>query len=225
MIQFNELLLALFMTSCLMLAVSSRLLHCIRLVALQGIILGILPLSLAGMSGAGGNWTMAVINLTLKGVLLPLLLLLAMKKAGVKRELEPIVGYSFSAAAVLLMALCSFYLGRILQLPSGASALAGIAIPAAFTTVMTGLFLIIARKKALTQVIGFLVFENGITLFGAAVMREHPVIVELGILLDVLVLVFIMGITVFQISREFSHIDADRLNQLDDISTGREVQR
>ena len=56
-------------------------------------------------------------------------------------------------------------------------------------------------------------------------MREHPVIVELGILLDVLVLVFIMGITVFQISREFSHIDADRLNQLDDISTGREVQR
>ncbi|MBO5668394.1 MAG: hydrogenase [Lentisphaeria bacterium] len=225
MTQFNELLLALFMASCLMLAVSSRLLHCIRLVALQGIILGILPLSMAAMAGTGGYWPMAAINLTLKGILLPVLLFAAMKKAGVKRELEPVIGYSFSAIAVLAMALFSFYLTGMLQLPSGASPLAGIAIPSAFTTVMTGLFLIIARKKALTQVIGFLVFENGITLFGAAAMREHPVMVELGILLDVLVLVFIMGITVFQISREFAHIDADKLNQLDDISTVKEVQK
>ena len=92
-----------------------------------------------------------------------------------------------------------------------------------FAAGATGLFIVLARKKALTQVIGFLVFENGITLFGAAVMREHPVIVELGILLDVLVLVFIMGIAVNQINREFSHIDSDRLNSLDDI-TGNEVE-
>ena len=110
-----------------------------------------------------------------------------------------------------------------LTIPRGASEVAGFAVPVAFTAVFTGLFMVIARKKALTQVIGFLVFENGITLFGAAVMREHPVIVELGILLDVLVLVFIMGIAVNQINREFSHIDSDRLNSLDDI-TGNEVE-
>ena len=79
--------------------------------------------------------------------------------------------------------------------------------------------------KALTQVIGFLMFENGITLFGTAVMREHPVIVELGILLDVLALVFIMGITVYQIRREFDHIDSDKLNLLDDLSENMEAEK
>ena len=220
---FNEFLLALFFLSCLMLAVSSRLVHCIRLVVLQGLILGIIPLTLAE-SFHFDHLPLALVNLLLKGVLLPLLLLRTMKRAGVKRELEPVVGYSFSAVTVLLLALFRFFIAGKLAVPSNSSSLAGLAIPAAFTTVMTGLFIVLARKKALTQVIGFLVFENGITLFGAAVMREHPVIVELGILLDVLVLVFIMGITVHQISREFSHIDADRLNQLDDLPESEEVR-
>ena len=223
MTQFNELLLALFLLSCLMLAVSSRLLHCIRLVAMQGIILGILPLTLAESLHLN-HLPAAAINLLLKGVVLPLLLIRAMKKAGVKRELEPIAGYSVSALTVLLLTLFSFFVSGKLPLPQEAPELAGLAIPAAFTTVLTGLFIVIARKKALTQVIGFLVFENGITLFGAAAMREHPLIVELGILLDILVLVFIMGITVFQISREFSHIDANLLNQHDDIPDRKEVK-
>ena len=73
------------------------------------------------------------------------------------------------------------------------------------------------RKKALTQVIGFLTFENGITLFGIGLMKHHSFLVELGILLDVFVLVFIMGIAICQIQREFSHIDADKLTALDDL--------
>ena len=76
----------------------------------------------------------------------------------------------------------------------------------------------VARKKALTQVIGFLIFENGITLFGLGLMRHHSLVVELGILLDVFVLVFIMGIAVCQINREFAHIDADKLSTLDESS-------
>lgn len=223
MTQFNELLLALFFVSCLMMAVSSRLLHCIRLVAMQGILLGILPLTITGTFSLE-HPVMSAVNFLLKGVALPVLLYMAMKKADVKRELEPVVGYSFSAATILILTLFSFYITNKMGTPVHSAPLANIAIPASFTMVMTGLFIIIARKKALTQVIGFLVFENGITLFGAAAMREHPVIVELGILLDVLVLVFIMGITVFQISRAFSHVDADRLNQLDDLPDNGEVR-
>ena len=224
MIQISELLLGIFLVSCLMLAVSSRLLHCIRIVSLQGIILGILPLTL--IAGSGDiHWPMIGINLILKGMLLPYLLYRVMLKAGVKRELEPVIGYSLSGGVVLLMVLFSFFIAGKLSLPVNASAVAGFAVPASFAVVMTGLFVVMARKKALTQVIGFLVFENGITLFGAAVMREHPVIVELGILLDVLVLVFIMGIAVFQISREFSHIDADQLNMLDDMPEVKEEGR
>lgn len=221
MIQINELLLALLLISCLMMAVSSRLLHCIRIVAFQGIVLGILPLTLAH-AWDEVNWPMSAVNLILKGIVLPLLLCRAMKKAEVKRELEPMVGYSFSAGVVLVIMLFSFFISRQLPMPTGSSSIAPVAVPAAFTLALTGLFVVMARKKALTQVIGFLIFENGITLFGAAVMREHALIVELGILLDVLALVFIMGIAVYQISREFSHIDSDRLNALDDMPESRE---
>lgn len=221
---FNELLLAVMLLSCLMLAVSSRLLHCIRIVAVQGIILGLLPLTLASAQGGDHSIFMASVNLLLKGIILPYLLYTAMRKAQIKRELEPVIGYSLSAVIVLLMAIFSFFVADKLGMPSGSVRIASIAIPASFTLVMTGLFVVIARKKALTQVIGFLVFENGITLFGAAAMREHPWIVELGILLDVLVLVFIMGIAVNQINRAFSHIDSDQLNQLDDMPEKEEVR-
>ena len=81
---------------------------------------------------------------------------------------------------------------------------------------LTGLFIIIARKKAITQAIGFLVFENGITVFGTCMMLEYGLVVELGILLDVFVLVFVMGIALFHINREFEHIDSDKLNSLGD---------
>jgi len=80
----------------------------------------------------------------------------------------------------------------------------------------TGCLLISARKKAITQVLGFLVLENGISLFGSALLIEYSLVVELGILLDVLALVFILGIAVFQISRTFASTDTDRLNRLGD---------
>ncbi len=92
-----------------------------------------------------------------------------------------------------------------------------LAAPVAFTTMISGLLIVVARKKALTQVVGFLIFENGITVFGLGMAVECGLLVELGIMLDVLVLVFVMGIAMFHINREFSHIDADRLNHLNEL--------
>ncbi len=74
----------------------------------------------------------------------------------------------------------------------------------------------------MTQAIGFLCFENGIYIFGSALLIEQSLVVELGILLDVLVLIFVMGIAVFQISRGFDHIDSDRMTQLGDWNGGTE---
>jgi len=67
-----------------------------------------------------------------------------------------------------------------------------------------------------SQVLGFLVMENGIYVFGVGVVKEISLLVELGVLLDVFVAVFVMGITIFHISREFDHIDTDRLSTLKD---------
>ena len=210
-----EILMAFFLLSCLMLASCSRLLHCIRIVALQGILLGVLPVVMWNWTKALPGcefWLSAAINIVVKGIVLPLLLIRAMHKAGVKRELEPLVGYSWSLLFVFIAGALALWLEKILNIPN----VPPLAIPAAALTVVTGLFIIISRRKALTQSLGFLAFENGIALFGVAMHLEYGFFVELGILLDVLVLVFVMGITVFQISREFEHIDADRLNLLTD---------
>jgi hydrogenase-4 component E len=89
-------------------------------------------------------------------------------------------------------------------------------MPGALFTTLTGLMMIISRKNALTQVAGYLVMENGIYAFGVILAVEEPLLVEMGVLLDVFVAVFVMGITVYQISREFDHIDTDRLSELKD---------
>jgi hydrogenase-4 component E len=81
-------------------------------------------------------------------------------------------------------------------------------------TIFSGLLLIVGRKTALLQVIGYLALENGIYAFGVAVVQEAPLLVEMGVLQDMFVAVFVMGIIIFHISREFDHIETDRLAAL-----------
>ena len=89
-------------------------------------------------------------------------------------------------------------------------------VPVALSSILIGLFLIVSRKKAVNQVLGFLVLENGIFTFGVGLVGELSLLVELGVLLDVFVAVFVMGIMIFHISREFDHLDTDRLSTLKD---------
>jgi hydrogenase-4 component E len=91
-----------------------------------------------------------------------------------------------------------------------------LALPLALSTMLTGLFVIVSRFNALNQVVGFLVLENGVYMFGLLLAPEVPFLVEMGILLDVFVAVFVMGITIFHISREFEHIDVEQLTTLRD---------
>jgi hydrogenase-4 component E len=118
-----------------------------------------------------------------------------------------------SVIAGVAMLGVSLWLGTKLPLfavDSGTS----LVIPAAMTTLFTGLFLIIARKNALNQCLGYIIMENGIYTFGIVSVVEIPLLVELGILLDVFVAVFVMGIAIYHINREFDHLDSDRLNVL-----------
>lgn len=211
----DEALWLLVMVMLIMLSASSRLLRCIYNAAFQGILVGIIPLAIHDFS----DWhlthlLLSAINIAVKGVALPTLMIWTVKRIGIKRELEPLLGYSQSIAVTLGFIAFSFFLSSRLPLPHGAPPLA---LPAAFASMLTGLFIIMARRKAITQIIGFLTFENGITLFAAALSINCGILVELGVLLDVFVLIFIMAVLVFRISSEYKHIDADRLNQLGDI--------
>jgi hydrogenase-4 component E len=89
-------------------------------------------------------------------------------------------------------------------------------VPVAISTVIVGLLVLTTRNKALTQVVGYLILENGIYIFGLSQAERVPFLVELGVLLDIFVGVFIMGIVVFHINREFDSLDSTRLSQLKD---------
>jgi hydrogenase-4 component E len=89
-------------------------------------------------------------------------------------------------------------------------------VPTALATVWTGLLLVVSRKKAVNQVLGFLMLENGVFVFGLLLAEFMPVMVEAGVLLDLFAAVFVMGIVMFHINREFSSLDTEKLTALKD---------
>jgi hydrogenase-4 component E len=204
-------LISLALTSLLLLG-SSRLVRCIRLVAFQGILLG--GLTVVAHPTSVRNLTLAALVVGLKGIAFPWLLARVLEEARVRREVEPFVTYNVSLLVGTLVLAMSFWLSGRLQLPI--PPITPLMVPVALFTTLAGLFVIVSRRKALTQVLGYLVLENGIYAFGVGLVQDGSLLVELGVLLDVFVAVFVMGIAIFHINREFDHIDTDQLAALTD---------
>jgi hydrogenase-4 component E len=207
----DTVLVLLILTSFLLLG-SSRLGACIRIGALQGVMVGLLPLAVSGNSLTLRVAVIGLVIMGLKGFVFPYLLSRALRESDTSREVQPFVGYAASLFVGVLSLLASFWLDARLKLPIHATS--DLVVPVAFSMMMTGLFLIVARRTAMNQVIGYLVLENGIYTFGLAIVRDIPVLIELGVLMDMFVAVFVMGIAIYRINREFDHIDSDRLNTL-----------
>ena len=193
---------------------SSELPALIRATALQALVLAALPLLVH--EGAIGFHAVfiALATVGLKAFLIPRLLFRAMRRAGVAREVEPLIGFGASLVLAGALVAISLALGERLRLPG--RQISQILVPAAFSTVLVGLLLIVTRTKAVSQVLGYLVLENGIFVFGLGLVEEMPLVVELGILLDVFVAVFIMGIVIHRISQAFDHIDTHEMTTLRD---------
>jgi hydrogenase-4 component E len=201
----------LFVTNLLLLG-SGYLNACVRAAALQGLVVGLLPLL---MGGEGPMWraaALAVVGMGLKGVAFPWLLSRTLRDVDVRREVEPFVGHvpslGLGVAAVGFSLWVSSRLTPLLAARDGALVSAGLA------TLLVGLLIIVSRRKAVSQVLGYIVLENGIYTFGLATVGHVPALVELGVLMDAFVAVFIMSIAVYHISREFNHMDVDLLDKL-----------
>ena len=189
---------------------TTRLTTCIRAVAWQGALLGLLPLALSS------SWSLHTVGLAagtvlVKAVALPRFLAWAIREAAVRREVEPRVGYVVSLLLGVVAVAIAAAIAQRLPVPGDHPLLL---LPASLAAVIIGLLVLTARAKALTQVVGYLVLENGIYLFGLTHVDRVPFLVEVGVLLDVFVAVFIMGIVVFHINREFDSLDSARLTEL-----------
>jgi hydrogenase-4 component E len=188
---------------------TSRLSACIRAIAFQGLLLGLLP-PLVHASASVHTLALAGGTIIVKAIVLPTFLRWAIRETSVRREVEPLIGYMASLLLGIVALAASFAVANVL--PSRGSA--DMLIPVALLTVILGLLVLITRTKAVTQVVGYLMLENGIYLFGLTQAQRVPFLVEIGVLLDVFVGVFIMGIVVFHINREFDSISAARLSEL-----------
>jgi hydrogenase-4 component E len=199
----------------LFLLASSRLNAAIRGVAFQGALLSVLPVLIATAEhNPLHTFALAVGALIVKALLIPWLLFRAIREAAIRREMEPIVGFVPSMVLGAAGVALAFVFSRGLPLPTAEQHT--FLVPTALSTVWTGLLLVVARKKAVTQVMGFLVLENGVFVFGMLLTGIMPTMVEAGVLLDLFVAVFVMGIVMFHINREFSSLDTAKLSALRD---------
>jgi hydrogenase-4 component E len=190
---------------------SSRLPALIGTVAAQGVVLGLMPFLIEPTF----EWLVALVALGTiagKGFVIPALLRRAMRAAHIEREVEPSVGFVPSLLLGAGGTIAAVALARALPLlPEHAGTLL---VPGALASVLTGFVLLVARSKAISQVCGYLILENGIYLFGLLLIRATPLLVEAGILLDVTVGVFVIGIIVDRIQRAFDTLDTRKLTVL-----------
>jgi len=205
-----NLLIGLAMGLNLLALASSRLPSVIRAMAVQGVALGLMPLLMERFDWMLG--LIALVTVAVKGFVIPHLLRRAMRAANIDREIEPFIGF---VPSILLGA------GATIAAVAGARALpllpehAGmLLVPGALASVFTGFVLLIGRVKAISQVCGYLILENGIYLFGLLLIHSTPLLVESGILLDLTVGVFVIGIIVDRIQRAFDSLDTRKLTVL-----------
>lgn len=190
---------------------ASRLRTLIQAAALQGMLLGVL-IALAHGSLSLVVAMMAGATLVLKGVLIPRMLFHAIREVASRREVEPVIGF----VASLFLGAVGTALALLFSktLPIAHEHVSSMIVPAALSTVLTGFLILMTRTKAITQVVGYLILENGVFIFGLLLMEAIPFLVELGVLLDLFVAIFVMGIIIHKISREFSSVSTLMLSEL-----------
>lgn len=190
---------------------TSRIRTVIRAVAVQGVLLGLLAVAAHG-GLAGRVLALAVASALLKGWLIPVVLFRALRQVAITREVEPSLGFLPSLLLGAFATVLAVAAGS--RLPFAEARLAPLLVPASLATVAAGFILITTRRKAISQVLGYLVLENGIFVFGLLLVEAMPFLVEAGVLLDLFVGIFVLSIIIHHINREFASLDTRRLSLL-----------
>lgn len=184
----------------------------VRVFATQSLVLALLSLLIALYSGSAELFTVGVILLVVKAVIIPRVLQRVVTRVGLQRFTAPYLGTAPALIVCGILAIVAFYV----MAPVAASnpLPTADAMPLAFASVLIGFFIMVNRRRAVTQILGFLMLENGIFLLALLATYGVPFIVEIGVFLDVLVAVLIMEVFVYRIKDNFDSIDVGRLEKL-----------
>jgi hydrogenase-4 component E len=178
----------------------------------QSLVLTALLVVVGHFGNAPELYIVAAVFFVLKVMFIPRYLERLAKRVGAERESQPYVNVTSSLVIAALLVLLAYAVMRPLVLTSQLPTRGG--LPLAMGLIFVGLFILVTRKKALTQIIGFLVLENGIALMAVLGTFGIPLIVELGVFLDVMMGFLVMQVFVYHIHGTFESIDVEQLNQL-----------
>lgn len=190
---------------------TSRIRAVIRTVSAQGILLGVIPL-LVHKHLTIPVAMMIIVAIVIKGSVIPSIMMRALRDAQIKREIEPLIGF---LPSIILGAMATAFALLIAgQLPLAERHYGTLLVPTSIATVIVGFIFLVTRYKAISQVIGYLILENGIFIFSMLLIEAMPVIIEMGVMLDLFVGIFVTCIIINHINQAFSSMDTRMLVSL-----------
>jgi hydrogenase-4 component E len=207
----NTIAALLLLSSFAMLA-QRRVVTMVNLLALQGVLLGLATLLLGWRTGNGHLYVSAAMTLALKALFLPWLLHRLIRRLGVYWDSEPLLNISATMLVGLLVVIFAFGLAQPIAALATTSTRSSIGI--AVAVVLLAFLTMITRRKAMSQVVGFLSMENGLFFGAMSATYGMPMIIELGVALDVLVAMLVLGVFFFQIREQFDSLDLRNLESL-----------
>ncbi len=184
----------------------------IRLYGVQSLLLGAVGVAMGIAEHRPHLFVTAALTIVLKAVVIPWFLLRVIDRVGIRREIEPLV----NVPASLLLCLGLTVVGYRVSLGM-AGASEGVphqVVGVALSMVLMGLFLMVTRRKALTQILALLTIENAVFLVALGATSGMPLVVELGISFDVILAVLVLGVLVNRIVDRFESMDTSRLSNL-----------
>ncbi|MCZ7357290.1 MAG: hypothetical protein O8C66_09580 [Candidatus Methanoperedens sp.] len=206
-----QLLISLILVSTFMILGSTRLYSCVRAFGIQSFLLACVAGIVAYSTGKNDIYIVSALTLIIKALVIPYIFIYIIREIKVKREVQLYVNISPSLIIGGILVVISYYLIRSINL---ITELSSFALSASMSLVSIGLFIMISRKKAIMQMLGILIMENGLFLGAISLTYGMPLLVELGIFFDVLIGALIMGILIFRINKTFESIDTDMLKTL-----------
>jgi hydrogenase-4 component E len=211
-LQLLNTLAAVFLLLAFAMLSQRRVVALVNLLAIQGALLCGATLLLAWRTGQNHLYLSALLTLALKVCFLPWLLHRLIKRLGVYWDSEPLINISGTMLIGLLIVIFSFGLAQ--PIAALASTATRNAIGIAVAVVLLSFLTMITRRKAMSQVIGFLSMENGLFFGAMSATYGMPMIIELGVALDVLVAMLVLGVFFFQIREQFDSLDLHHLESL-----------
>jgi hydrogenase-4 component E len=210
-----EILAAAILVTAFLIVSSRSLAFYVRLFALQSFLLGLVAFMVVIGYGEYHILIAAVLTILVKAVLIPASLSKIIDRIKVHKEIDFNINITTSLLVCALLVILADSVGRpILE----AQRLSGLPVsrvlPASIAMIMIGMFIMIARKQAVSQIIGLLTMENGLFLSGLSITYGMPLIVEIGIFFDIFLAVLILGVFVFRINQTFDTINIDTIRRL-----------